>query len=106
VEGPTGSDVIEAGSGLLSSMPLPPPPSWPRWQFRPTTLKTALRLQHAVIWFAQPQPKSCQRYCGAGLPDGLFSNQKSQILINFGGPFNSKCWYISSPFEIFYGYLL
>jgi hypothetical protein len=24
----------------------------------------------------------------AGLPDGLFSNQKSQIWVNFGGPLN------------------
>jgi hypothetical protein len=30
----------------------------------------------------------------AGLPDGLFSNQKSQIWVNFGGPWNGKCWYI------------
>jgi hypothetical protein len=30
----------------------------------------------------------------AGLPDGLFSNQKSQIWVNFGGPLNGKCWYI------------
>jgi hypothetical protein len=29
-----------------------------------------------------------------GLPDGLFSNQKSQIGVNFGGPLNGKCWYI------------
>jgi hypothetical protein len=29
-----------------------------------------------------------------GLPDGLFSNQKSQIWVNFGGPLNGKCWYI------------
>jgi hypothetical protein len=30
-----------------------------------------------------------------GLPDGLFSNPKSQIWGNFGGPLNGKCWYIS-----------
>jgi hypothetical protein len=37
-----------------------------------------------------------QRHQGAqsaGLPDGLFSNQKSQIWVNFGGPLNGKCWY-------------
>jgi hypothetical protein len=28
-----------------------------------------------------------------GLPDGLFSNQKYQIWVNFGGPLNGKCWY-------------
>jgi hypothetical protein len=33
--------------------------------------------------------------CGAGLPDGLFSNQKKkQIWVNFGGPLNGKGWYI------------
>jgi hypothetical protein len=30
----------------------------------------------------------------AGLPDGLFSNQKSQIWVNFWGPFNGKYWNI------------
>jgi hypothetical protein len=35
------------------------------------------------------------------LPDGLFSNQKSQIWVNFGGPLNVKCWYILWPFGIF-----
>jgi hypothetical protein len=40
-----------------------------------------------------------------GLPDGLFSNQKSQILVNFGGPLNGKLWYIFWPFGIFYGHL-
>jgi hypothetical protein len=30
----------------------------------------------------------------SGLPDGLFSNQKSQIWVHFGGPLNGKCWYI------------
>jgi hypothetical protein len=40
------------------------------------------------------------------LPDGLFSNQKSQIWVNFGGPLNGKCWYILWPFGIFYGHLV
>jgi hypothetical protein len=30
----------------------------------------------------------------SGLPDGLFSNQKYQIWVNFGVPLNGKCWYI------------
>jgi hypothetical protein len=38
---------------------------------------------------------------GAGLPDGFFLNQKSQIWVNFGRPFNGKHWYILSPFGIF-----
>jgi hypothetical protein len=29
----------------------------------------------------------------SGLPDGLFSNQKSQIWIKFGGPWIRKCCY-------------
>jgi hypothetical protein len=33
-------------------------------------------------------------YPWSGLPDGLFSNQKSQIWVNFVGPLNGKCWYI------------
>jgi hypothetical protein len=41
---------------------------------------------------------------GAGLPDGLFSNQKSQFWINFGGPCNGKSWYILWPFGLFYCY--
>jgi hypothetical protein len=35
------------------------------------------------------------------LPDGLFSNQKSQIWVIFGGPLNGKSWYILGPFGIF-----
>jgi hypothetical protein len=62
----------------------------------------ALRTQHAdnrlvqIIW-----KKSYIKACQAGLPDGLFSNQKSQIWVNFGGPLNVKCWYILWPFGIF-----
>jgi hypothetical protein len=41
-----------------------------------------------------------------GLPDGWFSNQKSQIWVNFGGPLNGKCWYILCSFGIFYVYLV
>jgi hypothetical protein len=29
-----------------------------------------------------------------GLPDGLFSNQRSQTCVNFGGQCTSKCLYI------------
>jgi hypothetical protein len=29
-----------------------------------------------------------ESYLGAGLPNGLFSNQKSKIWVNFGGPLN------------------
>jgi hypothetical protein len=37
----------------------------------------------------------------AGLPDGLFSNQKFEIWVNFGGPLHGKCWYILWPLEYF-----
>jgi hypothetical protein len=40
----------------------------------------------------------------AGLPDGLFSNRKSQLWVNFGGSFNGKSWYILGPFGLFYCY--
>jgi hypothetical protein len=30
----------------------------------------------------------------AGLPDGLFSNRKSQVCVDFGGPLNGKRWCI------------
>jgi hypothetical protein len=48
-----------------------------------------------------------------GLPDGIFSDQKSQR-VNFGGPCNGRCWYIYvigiwyilRPFDIFYGHLV
>jgi hypothetical protein len=43
---------------------------------------------------------------GAGLPDGLFSNQKFPIWVNFGGPENGKCWYILGSLRIFYGHLV
>jgi hypothetical protein len=36
-----------------------------------------------------------------GLPDGLFSNQKSQIWVNFGGLLNGKCLCILWLFGIF-----
>jgi hypothetical protein len=39
------------------------------------------------------------------LPDGLFSNQKSQFGENFSVPQFGKCLYILWPFGIFYGYL-
>jgi hypothetical protein len=49
----------------------------------------------------------------AGLPDGIFSNKKILIWINFGGPWNEKkllysmaIWNILRPFGIFYGHLV
>jgi hypothetical protein len=30
----------------------------------------------------------------AGLPDGIFSNQKIPIWVNFGVSCNGRCWYI------------
>jgi hypothetical protein len=32
--------------------------------------------------------------CVPGLPDGLFSNQKIPIWVNFGGSCNGKSWHI------------
>jgi hypothetical protein len=29
-----------------------------------------------------------------GLPDGIFSNQKIQIWVNFGGSCSERCWYV------------
>jgi hypothetical protein len=43
---------------------------------------------------------------GARLPDGLFSNQKIPILVNFGGPWNGKCYNIVWPLGTFYGHLV
>jgi hypothetical protein len=40
----------------------------------------------------------------AGLPDGLFSNQKYQFWVNFGGTWTGMCWCILWPLEIFYGH--
>jgi hypothetical protein len=53
----------------------------------------------------------------AGLPDGLFSNKKSQFKVNFGGPLNvgimydhleyfMAIWYYLWPFGIVCGHLL
>jgi hypothetical protein len=44
-----------------------------------------------------PTVKECRQIssdCVAGLPDGLFSNQKSQFWVNFGGSCYGKSWYI------------
>jgi hypothetical protein len=40
----------------------------------------------------------------SGLPDGLFSNQKSHLEKKLG-PHIGKCWYILRPFGIFSKYL-
>jgi hypothetical protein len=40
------------------------------------------------------------------LPDGILSNRKIQIWVNFGGSWNRKCWYILRPFGLFYSYLV
>jgi hypothetical protein len=42
----------------------------------------------------------------SGLPDGLFSNQKSRIWVIFGGPLNVKCWYILCSFGKFFDHLV
>jgi hypothetical protein len=45
-----------------------------------------------------------------GLPNGIFSYQKSQILVYvltyFGGPWNGKCWNISWSFGVFHKLLV
>jgi hypothetical protein len=44
----------------------------------------------------------------AGLPDGIFSYQKSQSRVYFGEPWNEKraIWNISRPNGIFYSHLV
>jgi hypothetical protein len=42
----------------------------------------------------------------AGLPDGLFSNQKSKLGLFFGGTCTRRCWYILWTLGPFYGLLL
>jgi hypothetical protein len=42
--------------------------------------------------------------CNTGMPDGLFSNQKIPIWVNFGGSCNENCGYILCPFGLFYGH--
>jgi hypothetical protein len=37
------------------------------------------------------------------LPDGLFSNQKIPVWVNFGGLWIGKCLYILWPFGTIYG---
>jgi hypothetical protein len=41
-----------------------------------------------------------------GLPDGMFSNLKVQILVTFEGPWNYESWYFLLPFGIYYGHLV
>jgi hypothetical protein len=38
------------------------------------------------------------------LPDGLFSNQKIPVWVNFGVSSNGISWYILLPFGLFYGH--
>jgi hypothetical protein len=40
------------------------------------------------------------------LPDGLFSNSKIPIWVNFGGPLNGKGWYVLRSVGIFYNRLV
>jgi hypothetical protein len=54
-----------------------------------------------------------QMILGSGLPDGIFSNQKSQfgeILEALGiekvGIYSTAIWYILRPFGKFYGHLI
>jgi hypothetical protein len=41
-----------------------------------------------------------------GLPDGIFSNQKIPIWVNFGGAWNGKGWYFQWSFGIYDGPLV
>jgi hypothetical protein len=53
--------------------------------------------------------KNSGRESEAGLPDGLFSNQKVPIWVNFGGSCTENLgtfWSILLPLEIFYGHLV
>jgi hypothetical protein len=50
---------------------------------------------------------------GTGLPEGIFSDQKSQIGVNFAWHCNGRCYYIFMnirsilwPFDILYGHLV
>jgi hypothetical protein len=36
-----------------------------------------------------------------GLPDGIFTNQKYQFWVKFGGPYNGRCWYVLWTFGIY-----
>jgi hypothetical protein len=40
------------------------------------------------------------------LPDDIFSNQKKQIWVNFGGSFDGRCCHILWTFGILYDHLL
>jgi hypothetical protein len=50
--------------------------------------------------------ENCGLLAGPGLPDGIFSNQKSKIWVNFRGPWNGKGWYSLGQFETYYGYFV
>jgi hypothetical protein len=44
---------------------------------------------------------------GSGLPDGTYIFEpKIPFLVNFGGSYNGRCWYVLRQFGIFYGQLL
>jgi hypothetical protein len=58
-------------------------------------------LKSLLIIFLLPA-NTCKlfRWSGTGLPDGIFSNRKILIWVNFGGPFNGRCWYILCLFGL------
>jgi hypothetical protein len=53
-----------------------------------------------------PPFKTIENYLPTGLPDGIFSNQKNPIWVNFGGLGNGKCWNVLHTRGIYYGHLV
>jgi hypothetical protein len=73
-----------------------------------------IRDKFAIVFFLPLKKRCCEFRTGlakkgglknvskTGLPDGIFSNQKSQSWVNFGGPWKGKGWYILWPVGIHY----
>jgi hypothetical protein len=58
-----------------------------------TAIPSSLACKYLVSWVP-------------GLPDGIFSNQKIPIWVNFGGSCYGRCWYSIWPFGLFFGYFV
>jgi hypothetical protein len=72
--------------GIRTDEPLLPRRTWRRWATTPMLgrLELEFKVCGRILTF-------CARVGRPGLPDGMFSDQKIAIWVNFGGPCNGRC---------------
>jgi hypothetical protein len=72
---------------------------WKETIWQPWSSGPSQSFEYLPTW--QQLSKEFKEDSAAGLPDGIFSNQKIPIWVNFGGSCNGRCWYILWPFSLF-----